>query len=207
MKKKMMVLTAAVAASFMLSACAEGDTLGEIAQEMTQMPGQVSEMSGEEIKDKAKETLDNVGFSEGAVIVDAAGAAVDTAKDAIGEELGDPVYYAMVSAMDKALLEAECIAVRDAYIKGEWDKLADKVSYPIMINGSEIKDTAAFLEYMKDKTVDASDLEAISQENCHDMFINGQGICFGSGQIWMNDMNYMTDKTPDLKIIAISGIE
>jgi hypothetical protein len=38
------------------------------------------------------------------------------------------------------------------------------------------------------------------------MFVNGQGICMGSGQVWLNDLNYMTDKDPELKIIALSGI-
>ena len=28
----------------------------------------------------------------------------------------------------------------------------------------------------------------------------------GSGQVWLNDPNYMTDAEPQLQIIAISGI-
>ena len=43
-------------------------------------------------------------------------------------------------------------------------------------------------------------------ENLLDMFVNGQGLCMGSGQVWLNDPGYMTDKEPELKIIAISGI-
>ena len=43
-------------------------------------------------------------------------------------------------------------------------------------------------------------------EDCLDMFVNGQGICMGSGQVWLNDPNYMTDQEPELQIIAISGI-
>jgi hypothetical protein len=38
------------------------------------------------------------------------------------------------------------------------------------------------------------------------MFVNGQGICMGSGQVWLNDPNYMTDAEPQLQIIAINGI-
>ena len=33
-------------------------------------------------------------------------------------------------------------------------------------------------------------------EDCLDMFVNGQGICMGSGQVWLNDPNYMTDAEP-----------
>ena len=67
-------------------------------------------------------------------------------------------------------------------------------------------DADAFLDYMKDKTVHESDRQAMMDEDCLDMFVNGQGICMGSGQVWLNDPNYMTDVEPQLKIIAISGI-
>jgi hypothetical protein len=43
------------------------------------------------------------------------------------------------------------------------------------------------------------------EEDCLDMFVNGQGICMGSGQIWLNDY-YMTDVEPTLQIIAVNGI-
>jgi hypothetical protein len=38
------------------------------------------------------------------------------------------------------------------------------------------------------------------------MFFNGQGLCMGSGQVWILDPNYMTDEEPQLQIIALSGI-
>ena len=38
------------------------------------------------------------------------------------------------------------------------------------------------------------------------MFFNGQGICLGSGQIWIIDPNYMTDEAPALLILAFNGI-
>jgi len=90
--------------------------------------------------------------------------------------------------------------------RGNWYALADMIDYPITINETELADSDAFLEFMKDKTVDESDRKAMEEEDLLDMFVNGQGICMGSGQVWLNDPNYMTDKTPELKIIAISGI-
>ena len=80
------------------------------------------------------------------------------------------------------------------------------IRYPITINGTELADADAFLGYMMDKTVAESDRDAMLEEDYLDMFVNGQGICMGSGQIWLNDPNYMTDKEPTLQIIAISGI-
>ena len=90
--------------------------------------------------------------------------------------------------------------------KKEFLTLADMIGYPITINGTELKDSDAFLDYMKDKTVANSDWNAMMDENLLDMFVNGQGLCMGSGQGWLNDPGYMTDKEPELKIIAISGI-
>ena len=81
------------------------------------------------------------------------------------------------------------------------------IRYPITINGTELSDSEAFLEFMKDKTVCESDRNAMMDEDLLDMFVNGEGICMGSGQIWLNDLNYMTDEDPQLQIIAISGIE
>lgn len=51
-----------------------------------------------------------------------------------------------------------------------------------------------------------SDSDAMLSEDWLDMSVNGQGIMMGSGQIWLNDPNYMTGKEPTLQIIAISGI-
>ena len=65
---------------------------------------------------------------------------------------------------------------------------------------------SVYLEYMEDKTVHESDRQAMMGEDLLDMFVNGQGICMGSGQVWLNDPNYMTDQEPELQIIAISGI-
>ena len=84
--------------------------------------------------------------------------------------------------------------------------MADMICYPITINGIELADADAFLDYMKEKTVHESDRQAMMDEDCLDMFVNGQGICMGSGQVWLNDPNYMTDQEPELQIIAISGI-
>ena len=121
--------------------------------------------------------------------------------------VSDPEHYAGVTAMDKAEIETVVgYNVRTAYLSENWFALADMIRYPITINGAELADADAFLGYMMDKTVDESDRDAMLDEDLLDMFVNGQGICMGSGQIWLNDPNYMTDRGPTLEIIAISGI-
>jgi len=119
----------------------------------------------------------------------------------------DPEHYTGVTAMDKFKVETEVgFAVRTAYLDENWYALADMIRYPITINGTLLVDADAFLEYMKDKTVHESDRQAMMDEDFLDMFVNGEGIFMGSGQVWLNDPNYMTDKEPELQIIAISGI-
>ncbi len=121
--------------------------------------------------------------------------------------VSDPDHYAPVTAMDKYQVETVVgFNVRTWYLSENWYAMADMIRYPITINGVELADADAFLGYMIDKTVSESDREAMLEENFLDMFVNGQGICMGSGQVWLNDPNYMTDAEPSLQIIALSGI-
>ena len=121
--------------------------------------------------------------------------------------VSDPEHYAPVTAMDKFQVETVVgFNVRTYYLSENWYAMADMFRYPITINGTELTDADAFLGYMIDKTVSESDRDTMMEEDLLDMLVNGQGICMGSGQIWLNDPNYMTDKEPVLQIIAISGI-
>ncbi len=121
--------------------------------------------------------------------------------------VSDPEHYSPVTAMDKYQVENVAgFNARRAYLSENWPALAEMIRYPITINGTKLADADAFLGYMIGKTVHESDREAMLEENLFDMFVNGEGICMGSGQIWLNDPNYMTDEEPRLEIIAISGI-
>ena len=116
-------------------------------------------------------------------------------------------HYASVTAMDKFQVETVVgFNVRTWYLSENWYAMADMIRYPITINDTTLADADAFLGYMIDKTVSESDREAMLEEDFLDMFVNGQGICMGSGQIWLNDPNYGTDAEPTLEIIAVNGI-
>ena len=120
---------------------------------------------------------------------------------------GEADHYASVTAMDKAQVETVVgFNVRTWYLSENWYAMADMIRYPITINDTTLADADAFLGYMIDKTVSESDREAMLEEDFLDMFVNGQGICMGSGQIWLNDPNYGTDAEPTLEIIAVNGI-
>ena len=128
----------------------------------------------------------------------------DAAAGGFGE--GDPEYYSGLSAMDKAALEEIAWQARTAVLEGDWAAVSGMIRYPIVINGTELADAEAFLRFMSDKTLHESDREALEQENCRDMFYNGQGLCLGDGEVWMIDPGYMTDEEPQLLIFAFNGI-
>lgn len=119
----------------------------------------------------------------------------------------DPGHYGPVTALSVDQVESMAAQVRTAYLNQDWAAVADVIRYPITVDKTELKDRDAFLRFMSTATVAEEDRKAMEEEDCRDMFVNGQGICMGSGQIWLNDQNYMTDQEPDLKIIALSGIK
>lgn len=129
----------------------------------------------------------------------------EQAENAAAEE--DPDYYSPVTAMEKSEVERLAAAVREAYLAEDWAAIAGMIRYPInMYPDVKVNNAEEFLAYMDGKTVHENDRAVIEAESCRNMFFNGQGICFGDGEIWMNDIHYMTDEPPVLEIVAVSGI-
>jgi hypothetical protein len=112
--------------------------------------------------------------------------------------------------MEKSEVEDFCLMVRNAFLDEDWEAIAPVIRYPITmrLEGSETEIATAeeFLAFMQDKTIYDSDRDAMAEETCHNMFFNGEGICLGSGQVWIIDPNYMTDEAPELLIFAFNGI-
>lgn len=115
--------------------------------------------------------------------------------------------YSAVTALDAASVEAFCAEAKQAYLDGDWAKISEMAQYPILVGGTSLADKDAFLSYVEGKSVAAVDREEMEVETCTNLFFNGQGICLGAGEIWINDANYMTDAEPLLQIIALNGIE
>ena len=118
----------------------------------------------------------------------------------------DPNYYASVTALSRDQVESFASSARKAYLDHDWSSLSGMVRYPITILGTQLNDAAAFVNFLSDKTIAAEDARNMEGETCHDMFVNGQGICMGGGEIWMDDRNYMTGSAPELRVKAVSGI-
>ena len=135
------------------------------------------------------------------------GAAAEIAAADSTAPVEDDGYYSAFTAMPKADLEAYAAAMKQAYLDHDWVTIAANIRYPInMYPDVTVNNADEFLAYMEGKTAHVSDMEALSEETCRDMFYNGQGLCLGAGEIWMLDFNYMEDAEPDIAIIAVNGI-
>lgn len=115
--------------------------------------------------------------------------------------------YSGVTAMDPAEVEAFAREMKEAYLKADWAAIANHVRYPVNVNGETIVDEAALLAALEGKGISASARAEMEDEDCAELFCNGQGICLGTGQLWLLDPNYMTDEIPVLQVITISGVE
>ena len=125
----------------------------------------------------------------------------------VGGTLESTVDYSAVTAMDAADVEAFALQMKDAYLNADWAKIAEHVRYPVTVNGVSIEDEAGLMAALEGKGISASDRAEMEDEDCAELFCNGQGICLGTGQLWLLDPNYMTDETPVLQVITISGVE
>ena len=137
-------------------------------------------------------------------------AALDDAQRVVTLVPGRESDYTVATSLDAAVVEAFAARVRDLYLRADWDSLAELISYPIvMYPDVEIADAAAFTAFMDGKSMAEGDVEIMRAETCQGMFANYQGICLGSGQIWLSgivtDDGEQTDECP-LRVIAVSGL-
>lgn len=161
---------------------------------------------------------DEVEYDDGAAtfVIDGAGNLVwtnvkENSVETPFEKVGGLTDYSGVTTMDRAEIEAFAEKVRDAYLKSDWATLAPLINYPITLApDQEIATPQDFTAYMFDKMPTEADRAAMEEENCRDLFVNGEGICLGSGQVWLIDANFdgvEQTAAPLLQIIAIQGVE
>ena len=104
-------------------------------------------------------------------------------------------------------VEKTASEVRKLYLAEDWEGLKKYIKYPVNVGGVVAEDEAAYDKAVKGKKVCAEDRKDMEAETCKDMFGNSHGLCFGSGQIWMQDSSALTDHVPEIHIITISGID
>ena len=137
--------------------------------------------------------------------------ALDEAKRSVNLVPAVQGDYSGVTTLDAAGVEAFAAWARQLYLNEDWDAIALLIDYPItMVPDTEIRDADAFVAYMADKAVCESDMEAMKAENCVGMMSNGQGICMGSGELWLRDIAFdgvEQVSEPALRIVAVNGLE
>ena len=192
MKKKLLAALVAVSL-FAFVGCGSDD---KSAQDQTEPETTQEEMTQEETTEPSsseEETSEQ---------------ASDQSEDFQQDSVDSP--YSSVTALDADSVEAFAAEVKQAYVSGDWQSMSSKISYPVTVSGNSLGSADEFLSYMSDKTVDASSLEAMQNEDCSNMFVNGQGICMGDGNVWFLDVNndgIEQKDAPDLRVISINGVQ
>jgi hypothetical protein len=121
-----------------------------------------------------------------------------TTDQAIRETLGDPAIY-------RSVIEALQAAVKAHDAAG----VARLVSYPIgvTIHGKKttIPDAQAFVANY-DAIITPAIAAVVENEAYEDLFVNWQGIMFGSGEVWINGICRDTAcKSFDAKVVTIQA--
>ena len=138
-------------------------------------------------------------------------AALDETQRAVALVPAVPGDYSGATTLDAAGVEAFAAWVRQLYLNEDWDAMAQLIDYPItMVPDVGIQDADAFTAFMEGRAISESDREAMAAENCVGMMCNGEGICLGSGQLWLRDVAFDgVEQTGDplLRVVAVSGLD
>ena len=137
---------------------------------------------------------------------------METEMESESETDEDPFYYEMVTDMPKEEVEEFAAKVKEAYLGEDWEAISEWINYPInMYPDVKVENADDFLAYMEDKVIAEADRKEMEDDSCRNMFVNGEGICFGTGQIWMADFSGLEEdeakREPKLEIIAVSGFD
>ncbi|MBO5609701.1 MAG: hypothetical protein J5929_04985 [Eubacterium sp.] len=198
MKKK---VTIALASLMMLTLTACGDKDKETTTAATTEA--TTAASVEETTAAAEETTEAVTEAATTASEEETTEKKAEGTDSTSGTTGDDFYKVCTNA-DKKTVEDFAAKARDAYVNGDWETLSGMILYPIKLaEGVTAEDNYAFMDYMNSKKVTDADKKEMEAETCQDMFARDQGICLGSGQIWIGE-NVDDSK---LYVISISGLE
>ena len=128
-----------------------------------------------------------------------------------GDLISDADHYASLTNMDARDVDSFAKMVKEFYLDEDWESLATVMHYPARVNPDALlEDETAFLAYMADKHVTDGGREAMMAEDCHNMFVNGEGVGMGSGQLWLWDSGFdvITGQgEPQLVVFAINDVK
>lgn len=115
-------------------------------------------------------------------------------------------YYRMSTSLTAEEVEQFAAEIKKDILQYNWDALAEKISYPIVISGITVHNKEDFLKLNIDGNLNPEFVEAIRTETCQEMFCNWQGVMMGAtGQIWFGNVDNGKG-TSELLIIGINDM-
>lgn len=149
----------------------------------------------------------NKNVSEQSVLIDHLGEIENN--EECGSEEGSETeedYYMMSTSFTAKEVEQFAVGIKNDILKNNWDALAEKISYPIVINGIMVNNREDFLKLDIDGNLNQKFVDAINAETCRKMFCNWQGVRMGdTGQIWFANVDNGKG-TLELLIIGINDM-
>ncbi len=97
--------------------------------------------------------------------------------------------------------------VRKQILAGDFESIAEEISYPIMVDGMRFGTKEAFLDADFVKNPSAVFLEDIQNETGELLFCNWQGIMMGvNGEVWFGEVLNEDGSSQGLKITGLNNI-
>lgn len=121
-------------------------------------------------------------------------------------EYGD--WYSVATGMNAWVVERFARGIRKDILAGDFQGLAEKIAFPIVIDGTTYSSKEDFLSGDFIQNTDRGFLEAIEQSPTVNMFCNWQGIMLGNGEVWFAEVLGGVDgsASQELKVVAVNGI-
>ena len=94
-------------------------------------------------------------------------------------------FYTFSQDIPDADIEAFAAEIRDAFVGGDWQKIADNANFPLRV-GEITCDTAEdFLAQDWDSYFSEDFISEMKAETCHEMGFNGEGFMLANGLVWV----------------------
>ncbi|MEE1256221.1 MAG: hypothetical protein UHN47_06885 [Lachnospiraceae bacterium] len=112
--------------------------------------------------------------------------------------------YAGVTQKSQEEVEEYARQVKELFLNHKWDKIAEMISYPIEINGIVYRTPSEIEHIQLEQNYSEMFMSALGQESCQAMYCDSDGICLGSGEVWIAEVEQNGSK--ELKIVSINRL-
>ena len=110
--------------------------------------------------------------------------------------------YSAGTNAEAAEVEEFAQKIKSTVENGDWETLAGMAEYPVMVNGAQVASKDELLSNINEKGVSENFVNAIKNESCSGMTVNGQGVAMADGEVWFRD----SLEGNDLVIITFNGL-